>query len=107
MEFNGYGDLMEKFRQMVAENQSLTARVEEGRQIIQAKDKEIAMLHQMVGEAGAAQSTMDSKIEEKHYLQDYMSEMKQLMAGVSLQGTDGIAASEQNNEDAAELERDV
>lgn len=103
MEINGYSDLMEKFRQMVAENQSLSAREEESRQAIREKEEEIARLKQMVAQAGAVQSTMDSKLEEMQYLQDYMGEMKQLMAGVSIQGIANPMA-EQNSDAAAELE---
>jgi chromosome segregation ATPase len=104
MEQNGYSGLMEKFRQLVAENQSLAARVDESRQVIEAKDKEITLLAQMLAESGATQSAMDSKMEEMRHLKDYMTEMNQLMAGVSLQGGTAASMPEQHSDAAAELE---
>jgi predicted nuclease with TOPRIM domain len=104
MEQNGYGGLMEKFRQLVAENQSLAARVEEGRQVIEAKDKEIALLAQMLSDAGANQSVMDSKMDEMQHMKDYMTEMNLLMAGVTLTGSPVPPVPEQDSEAAAELE---
>ena len=104
MEQNGYGGLMEKFRQLVAENQSLASRVEESRQVIEAKDKEIALLAQMLSDAGANQSVMDSKMDEMQHMKDYMAEMNLLMAGVTLTGTPAVPASGQDSESAAELE---
>ena len=104
MQDNGYGEFMDKLKQVVAENQSLTARLGECTQIIRAKEGEIAMLHQMLAEAGAAQSHMDSKVEEMNYLQDYISEMKQVMASVSFNGTGMPQAAPQNSEAAAEME---
>lgn len=103
MEQNGYGGLMEKFRQLVAENQSLAARVDESRLIIEAKDKEISMLAQMLAESGATQSAMDSKMEEMQHMKDYMTEMNLLMDGVTLTGA-AAPIAEQDSEAAAELE---
>ncbi|MFT3682549.1 MAG: hypothetical protein QM791_20000 [Ferruginibacter sp.] len=100
---NGYGDFVERFKQIIAENQSLTLRLDDCRQALRAKDEEISMLNRMLAEAGATQSIMDSKMDEMQHMQDSMSEIQKLMEHVSLDQTGITVPAVQNDETAAEL----
>lgn len=86
MEINDIGELMERLKHLVSENNSLAAKLEECRQIIASRDKEIDLLHNMVAEAGAQRSVTDNKMEELDLLQDYIAEIKQVVQNVSYTG---------------------
>jgi seryl-tRNA(Sec) selenium transferase len=75
---------MDRLKHLVSENNSLSAKLEECRQIIVSRDNEIEVLHNMVAEAGAMRSVTDNKIEELGLLQDYIAEIKEVVQKVPL-----------------------
>ncbi len=76
---------MERLKRVVAENNSLAAKLDECRHTIALRDKEIDMLHTMVADARAARSATDNKMEELNLLQNYIAEIKEVMQNASLE----------------------
>jgi DNA repair ATPase RecN len=83
MEINNIGEILDRLKRLVAENNSLLTKLEECRTIITARDKEIEVLHNMVAEAGAMRSVTDNKIEELNLLQNYIAEIKDVVQHAS------------------------
>ena len=77
-------DLLGKFKQLVAENKSLTERLRECENIIAARENEIDMLNQLVSEASEMRSNIENQLQELKSLQDQIEQMKKFtenMAG--------------------------
>ena len=78
------GDLLGKFKQLVAENKSLTERLRECENIIAARENEIEILNQLVSEASEMRSNIENQLQELKSLQDQIEQMKKFtenMAG--------------------------
>lgn len=73
------GDVLEKFKQLVAENQSLTERLKEFEKIVSARDIEIDMLNQLVSEASEMRSNIENQLLELKSLREQIEEMKKFV----------------------------
>ncbi len=77
------GDLLGKFKQLVAENKSLTERLKECEDIIAARENEIDMLNQLVSEASEMRSSIDNQLQELKSLQYETEQMKKFIANMA------------------------
>ena len=77
------GDLLGKFKQLVAENRSLTERLKECENIIAARENEIEMLNQLVSEASEMRSSTDNQLQELKSLQDEVEQMKKFIENMA------------------------
>ncbi len=77
------GDLLGKFKQLIAENKSLTERLKECENIIAARENEIEMLNQLVSEASEMRSSIDNQLQELKSLQDETDQMKKFIKNMA------------------------
>lgn len=73
------GDVLRKFKQLVAENQSLTEKLKEFEKIVSARDIEIDMLNQLVSEASEMRSNIENQLLELKSLREQIEEMKKFV----------------------------
>jgi chromosome segregation ATPase len=74
-------DLLNKVKQLVAENTSLKARLEEYQYSIVSKEKELHELKLTIANSNEIRSSLDNKIFELELLQNYMGDMEKEAAG--------------------------
>lgn len=109
MENKGYLEILDRLKLLIGENKSLQARLEEYKQITDARDTEITILQQMLTDANAMRSEVDDKLQQLKELQEYIGEIKQVeeKAGYQYAGPEGSTAftdvSEQAMEEMKEL----
>ena len=77
------GDLLGKFKQLVAENKSLTERLRECENIIAARENEIDMLNQLVSEASEMRSSIDNQLQELKSHQEEIEQMKNFIKNMA------------------------
>ena len=93
MENKGYLEILDRLKLLIGENKSLQAMLEEYKFIVDARDKEIIMLQQMLTGANAMKSQVDDKLLELEELQEYIGKIKKVeekaaykYAGIQQQG---------------------
>lgn len=81
MDTNSNHDLLNQFKHLVAENQSLKVRLEEYQYYTSIKDKEIQELRLQIASNNEAKSRLDNQVMELELLQNYMDDMEPVAAG--------------------------
>jgi predicted nuclease with TOPRIM domain len=76
--FSG-GEVLEKFKVLVAENLSLKERLKECEKIIAARNNEIEMLNQLVSEGSEMRSNVENQLLELKSLHEQIEEMKKFI----------------------------
>ena len=82
LNFSG-GELLGKFKQLVAENKSLTERLKESENIIAARENEIEILSQLVSEANEMRSSIENQLQELKSLQEEAEQMKKFIKNMA------------------------
>jgi chromosome segregation ATPase len=82
-------DLLTAFKNLLADNNSQAARLEECAKIIESRDKEIDMLQTMLSEADEYRSSLDIQLKELKDLQRYIDDLQQQAAGSAHLATGG------------------
>jgi len=72
--------VFDKLKQLLAENNSLTERLDIATATITARDREIEILQQMLDEANEMRSNFENKLQELNTLQQQLEEMRRLVA---------------------------
>jgi hypothetical protein len=72
-------DIVAKLTCLMAENNSLAARLDESLAVIASRDKEIEILLQMLFEANETRSLLDHRLAELQKLQAQVIELKKLV----------------------------
>jgi hypothetical protein len=75
-------DIAEKLKHVIAENRSLTARLDEYASIVDARNAEIEILNSMVSDGKEQRSQLDNDLWELQSLQEYMRQLKKISAKV-------------------------
>ena len=70
-------DLLKQFKHLVAENESLKARLDEYQYIITIKEKEILELRLQIANDNEIKSLLDNQVMELELLQNYIGDMDQ------------------------------
>jgi predicted nuclease with TOPRIM domain len=73
-------EIVEKLKYLMAENNSLVARLDESLAVITSRDKEIEILLQMLFEANETRSLLEHRLTEFQQLQTQVKELKKLIA---------------------------
>jgi hypothetical protein len=77
-------DILKKLQQLVSENQSLKQLLLESENMLNAKNKEIDLLQQMLHEANARQSELDIKMEELELLKHRIAQFSEITSKLGL-----------------------
>jgi hypothetical protein len=72
-------DIVAKLTYLMAENNSLVARLDESLAVIASRDKEIEILLQMLFEANETRSLLDQRLTELQKLQVQVIDLKKLL----------------------------
>jgi DNA repair exonuclease SbcCD ATPase subunit len=100
---NGIGNLMDKVKLLVAENQSLASRLNESVEISAEKDAEIARLKQLLAEANTFKIDMDSRLEQLQQVDSSIAQMQQLVDNTVSFNPATPSAANNSNAEADEL----
>lgn len=73
-------DMVAKLTYLMAENNSLVARLDESLGVIASRDKEIEILLQMLAEANETRSLLEHRLTELQKLQTQVIDLKKLVA---------------------------
>ena len=77
------GELLGKFKQLMAENKSLAERLRECEKIIAARENEIEILNQLVSEASEMRSSIDNQLQELKSLQEEIEQLKKFIKNMA------------------------
>jgi hypothetical protein len=73
-------DMAAKFTSLLAENNSLVARLDESLAVIASRDKEIEILLQMLFDANETRSLLEHRLTELQKLQTQVLDLKKIIA---------------------------